>query len=291
MFNLSRYFSTVSFILIVLAAGVLGPLYQKLSLQQMKDLAQGRNVAMAQVFQNSLHEPLLDLLAESTGRDASALAQSRSRAHIQDSAEILMQGTSVIRVKVYNRVGNVIFSTDARQIGENRLASPGFKQAINGSVFSELTYRNTHESFDEAFAEMDVLASYIPIRGKDNAVEGGFELYQNVTPFVEELERSLWWVTAGIILTFALLYLMQFLVVRRAQGILEDQEGRIKAARDTLELQVAARTEELKRTNVQLEGEISERRQAQSKLNYLAYHDPLTGLANRWQLENRLGQM
>jgi hypothetical protein len=38
---------------------------------------------------------------------------------------------------VYNRVGNVIFSTDARQIGENRLASPGFKQAINGSVFSE----------------------------------------------------------------------------------------------------------------------------------------------------------
>lgn len=281
MFNLSRYFSTVSFILIVLAAGVLGPLYQKLSLQQMKDLAQGRNVAMAQVFQNSLHQPLLDLLAESTGRDASALAQSTSLAHIQGSAEILMQGTSVIRVKVYNRVGNVIFSTDARQIGENRLASPGFKQAINGSVLSDLTYRNTHESFEEALAQMDVLASFIPIRGKDNAVEGVFELYQNVTPFVEELEHSLWWVTAGIILTFAFLYLMQFLVVRRAQGILEDQEGRIKAARDTLELQVAARTEELKRTNVQLEGEISERRQAQSKLNYLAYHDPLTGLANR----------
>ncbi len=281
MFNLSRYFSTVSFILIVLAAGVLGPLYQKLSLQQMKDLAQGRNVAMAQVFQNSLHQPLLDLLGESTGRDASALAQSTSRAYIQGSAEILMQGTSVIRVKVYNRVGNVIFSTDARQIGENRLASPGFKAAINGSVLSDLTYRNTRDGFEETLAEMDVLASYIPIRGKDNAVEGVFELYQNVTPFVEELEHSLWWVTAGIVLTFALLYLMQFLVVRRAQGILEDQEGRIKAARDTLELQVAARTEELKRTNMQLEGEISERRQAQSKLNYLAYHDPLTGLANR----------
>jgi hypothetical protein len=31
MFNLSRYFSTVSFILIVLAAGVLGPFYRQLS--------------------------------------------------------------------------------------------------------------------------------------------------------------------------------------------------------------------------------------------------------------------
>jgi hypothetical protein len=58
MFNLSRYFSTVSFILIVLAAGVLGPLYQKLSLQQLQTLAESRNVAMAQVFQNSLQGAL-----------------------------------------------------------------------------------------------------------------------------------------------------------------------------------------------------------------------------------------
>jgi diguanylate cyclase (GGDEF)-like protein len=98
---------------------------------------------------------------------------------------------------------------------------------------------------------------------------------------VAQLQRSLWWATAAVALVFAALYLMQFLIVRRAQGILEDQEGRIKAARDTLELQVEARTDELKRTNSQLESEIAERRQAQSKLNYLAYHDPLTGLANR----------
>ena len=96
MFNLSRYFSTVSFILIVLAAGVLGPLYQKLSLQQMKDLAQGRNVAMAQVFQNSLHDPLATLLSDSIGRDASALAKSEGLSLVQESAQNLMKGTSVI---------------------------------------------------------------------------------------------------------------------------------------------------------------------------------------------------
>jgi diguanylate cyclase (GGDEF)-like protein len=98
----------------------------------------------------------------------------------------------------------------------------------------------------------------------------------------------MWLVTGGVALVFAALYLMQFLVVRRAQGILEDQEGRITAARDTLEIQVAARTDELRRTNTQLEGEIVERRQAQSKLNYLAYHDPLTGLSNRRSFIERL---
>jgi len=280
MFNLSRYFSTVSFILIVLAAGVLGPLYQRLSLVQMQNLAESRNVAMAQVFQNSLQAPLASLIGDAVGRDIPSELSDDIR-RLQGNVLDLMRDTAVIKVKVYNRLGSTIFSTDSRQIGESRLQNPGFRAAISGLVSSELIHRNSIDTFEGQLVEVDVLSSYIPIVGKDHSVEGVFELYQNVTPFVAQLNRNLWWVTAGVVLVFAALYLMQFLVVRRAQGILEDQEGRIKAARDTLEIQVAARTEELKRTNSQLEGEISERRQAQSKLNYLAYHDPLTGLANR----------
>ena len=280
MFNLSRYFSTVSFILIVLAAGVLGPLYQRLSLVQMQSLAESRNVAMAQVFQNSLQAPLASLIGDAVGRDIPSELSDDIR-RLQGNVLGLMRDTAVIKVKVYNRLGSTIFSTDSRQIGESRLQNPGFRAAISGLVSSELIHRNSIDTFEGQLVEVDVLSSYIPIVGKDHSVEGVFELYQNVTPFVAQLNRNLWWVTAGVVLVFAALYLMQFLVVRRAQGILEDQEGRIKAARDTLEIQVAARTEELKRTNSQLEGEISERRQAQSKLNYLAYHDPLTGLANR----------
>ncbi len=281
MFNLSRYFSTVSFILIVLAAGVLGPLYQKLSLQQMQDLAEGRNVAMAQVFKNSLRGSLALLMSESMGRDADFLKQPTESSQMRTDVLDLMRDTAVIKVKIYNRLGNTVFSTDSVQIGESRLDNPGFQSAMGGQIFSNLTHRHDIDSFEGALSDVDVLASYVPIHGKDNAVEGVFEIYQNVTPFVVQLNHSLWMVTAGVVVVFALLYLMQFLVVRRAQGILKDQEGRIKAARDTLEIQVAARTDELKRTNNQLEGEISERRQAQSKLNYLAYHDPLTGLANR----------
>ncbi|MFH1659852.1 MAG: EAL domain-containing protein [Pseudomonadota bacterium] len=288
MFNLSRYFSTVSFILIVLAAGLLGPLYQKLSLQQMQDLAEGRNVAMAQVFQNSLRNSLDALMSDSVGRDVESLTQSEEARRLHASVLELMRDTSVIRVKIYNRIGSTVFSTDASQIGESRLDNPGFRAAISGTIASELTHRDSMNSLDGTLSEVDVLASHIPIRGKDQSVEGVFELYQDVSPFVSQLHRNMWLVTGGVALVFAALYLMQFLVVRRAQGILEDQEGRIAAARDTLEIQVAARTDELKRTNTQLEGEIVERRQAQSKLNYLAYHDPLTGLSNRRSFIERL---
>ena len=291
MFNLSRYFSTVSFILIVLAAGVLGPLYQKLSLQQMQDLAEGRNLAMAQVFQNSLRDSLDSLMSDSVGQNPEFLEGSEGVRRLQAKVLSLMHDTAIVKIKIYNRLGNTVFTSDTGKVGESRLGNPGFRSAITGAISSNLTHRDSIDSFEGTLAEVDILASYIPIRGKDQSVEGVFELYQNVTPFVTQLNQNMWMVTGGVALVFASLYLMQFLVVRRAQGILEDQEGRIASARDTLEIQVEARTDELKRTNTQLEGEISERRQAQSKLNYLAYHDPLTGLSNRRSFIERLEEI
>ena len=281
MFNLSRYFSTVSFILIVLAAGILGPLYRHLSLQQMKDLAESRNVAMAQVFENSLRGLMGELIDSSVGSNVGSGRNSREADELRRQVVELMRDTAVIKVKVYNRNGLTIFSTNPAQVGESKLDNPGFKAAMNGEVVSELTHRNSMDSFEGTVSEVDLLASYIPIKGKHPVPVGVFELYQDVTPFTSSLKKGLWVVTMGVFSVFAMLYLMQFLVVRRAQRILTDQEGRLKAARDTLELQVESRTEELKRTNAQLEDEIAERRQAESKLNYLAYHDPLTGLANR----------
>ncbi|KXB28959.1 hypothetical protein AT959_19225 [Dechloromonas denitrificans] len=290
MFNLSRYFSTVSFILIVLAAGILGPLYRQLAIQQMTELAEDRNVAMAQVFRNSLTTPLEALMLASIGKDAAFLRQSGEERQMQASVTALMRNTAVVKVKLYNRLGTVIFSTDPEQIGENRFDNNGFRTAMHGNVSSELILRDSPYGTDRGLAEADTLASYIPVRGTNAAIEGVLELYQDVTPFMQLLSRTLWWVTGGVACIFGGLYLMQFLVVRRAQKILTDQEGRIKAARDTLEIQVEARTIELKRTNKQLEAEIAERRQAESKLNYLAYHDPLTGLANRRCFIERLDQ-
>ena len=100
MFNLSRYFLTLSFVLVVLAAGVLGPLYRNLSLQQMNELAEARNLAMATVFDNAYRQKLNDLLLASSGLDAAQLRESAGESGLQQASSQLFAGSEVIKVKL-----------------------------------------------------------------------------------------------------------------------------------------------------------------------------------------------
>ncbi|HUX39190.1 MAG TPA: EAL domain-containing protein [Rectinemataceae bacterium] len=68
-----------------------------------------------------------------------------------------------------------------------------------------------------------------------------------------------------------------------------DAEERLRTANDSLERKVVERTSELIAANERLHDELERRRETEKQLFYFALHDPLTGLANRSLLVNRLG--
>ena len=71
---------------------------------------------------------------------------------------------------------------------------------------------------------------------------------------------------------------------------LEKSKAELSAYRDNLEKEVVNRTKELEKANRELRKEIEERRRAEEEVRFRAYHDSLTGLANRELFSLRLSE-
>jgi diguanylate cyclase (GGDEF)-like protein/PAS domain S-box-containing protein len=276
-FDLTRYYSIASLLCVLVAAAVLGLLYRYLSVQLLVNTAESQNVAITSVFRNSLLQhiaPLLDSPPAEANKDPGSRPEI---AALQREVVALMKDTPAVKIKIYNPGGITVFSSDFTQIGETKLDNAGFAAAVLGQVASELSHRDTFSAFEQVIEDRDVLSSYIPFRGNDGRIAGVFEVYSDVTPFLGKVGETQWRVSVGVALVLALLYMLLYLVVRRAKQIIIRQEqelktslARIEEANQLLDQRVQERTVALLESNQSLEAEIAERKRAEEKLRLSA---------------------
>ncbi|MEI8161532.1 MAG: EAL domain-containing protein [Betaproteobacteria bacterium] len=285
-FNLTRYFFVLSFVLMVLVAGVMTSYLRHYSNQQLIHLEKTRASSLVQVFENSLWQKFKPLTAIGGGK--AELMQLADQADLRNAVVKLMRGTDVIKLKVYSLSGRTIFSSDVKQVGEDKSGNSGFLSAAAGTAVSELTHRNSFDAFEHQLADRDVISTYVPVHGPGEQIEGVLELYVDATPFVRSTAEQLRWLALAISGLLILLYLAQMLVVRFAARILDSQARQLTETNRELDTRVEERTRALSETNAQLESEIQERRGAEQRLDRLAHHDPLTGLPNRLMFMERL---
>jgi signal transduction histidine kinase len=226
MFHLRRYFSIASLLAFVLVILLLSTLYRTIALRMFIQLEENKNVELTQAFANSLWpelKPLIAMTESSTHVDLRDLPLVRDLRYAVISQ---MRGLSVVKVKVYDLDGHTIFSTQIDQIGENGSGNAGFQGALLGQIASELTHRDTFSAFEETIEDQDLLSTYIPIyeNGPASAVVGVFELYSNVTPFLEQITTTQRLLVGGVGITLSLLYLVLLWIVSRADTIMRRQQ-------------------------------------------------------------------
>jgi diguanylate cyclase (GGDEF)-like protein/PAS domain S-box-containing protein len=276
-FALKRYFSLTSLLCTVFTAVVLGWSYQHIALADLKELAENRNIALTNAFANALWPNFSPLVDDSAGDPADVLRARAGKVHLQDLVEQQMKGTSVIKVKVYALNGVTVFSTDPRQTGEDKSDNPGFLAARAGTVMSVLNHRDTMDTFEGAVTDLDVFSSYLPVRDGRQQVSGVIEIYSDVTPFVAHLEDTRRLVIGIVFGLLALLYALLYLLVVRAQGIIDGQSRALEAslqgverANRELDRRVQERTQALNETNRNLLREIDVRSAAEKQLRLAA---------------------
>jgi two-component system, cell cycle sensor histidine kinase PleC len=227
-FRLTRSFAIVAGLVMVAASLLLSVLHWHWSLGALERMGEQNNVAVANVLSNVLwsrNAPLMDALAAA---DRKTLKDRPEVAALGADIMSFIQHAPVYRVKIFDRDGDIIFSTDPKQIGWNVRDRPGFATAIKGTVKNELARRNTFSLTESVFVDRDLMSSYIPIyrNGPGSEIIGVFEVYDDVTLFLRDINRGIALQVAILLLTTLSVYLVLIWFVRRGDQLLRAEHAR-----------------------------------------------------------------
>ena len=240
MFRLLRYFSIASAVALIAVTFALVYLYRDNAMKELVVSAEGQNITLARSFANILWPRFSHYVMTVPETDGDKLRARPETAEIDEAVRALTADLPVLKVKIYNLDGLTIYSSAPGQIGADKSNNPSFLKAARAEISeSKFSFRENFSAFSGKVFNRSLVESYLPIWGDDDAVEGVFELYTDVTPLVAMVDRSTDRLTVGLLMTFTALYAILFLIVRRADHIIKrkyadqlESEAKFKAVVD-----------------------------------------------------------
>jgi diguanylate cyclase (GGDEF)-like protein len=259
MLNILRYSQLITLAVLVAVVVVLSLLYRGLVVESMVQSETDANVAFTKTFANAIWPKHSAFVLRARSLPRSALAERSEIDAIEEALRPLANGVNVVKVKIYDLHGLTVYSTDRRQIGEDKSANPGFRRARDGYAASEITYRDRFDAWEGELSQRNLIASYVPIHMHEaEPVEGVFEVYRDVTELVERMRRDERRIIAGVLGAMALVWLVMQLVLSDYRRRLAEEERSRKAQEEWMRHQ--------------------------------AYHDAITSLPNRASFTTHLGE-
>ena len=257
MSKLFRYSSFVGLVAVVAVIVALSWFYRRLAFESLVESEARSNVTLTRAFANSIWPRYAGFVRYAGQIPPHELRARAEIGDLQEDLRVLAKGLDVVKVKIYNLDGLTVFSTDFRQIGEDKSGNPGFLGARVGATQSEITFRERFDAWEGVINDRNLIATYVPVHTDAAApVEAVMEVYSDVTGLVSKMERTQSQIITGVVSALSALYLLMLWMAGRADRILRKQEAQRVANEE--------------------------------RIRYQAYHDLLTGLPNRTSFAEHL---
>ncbi len=148
--------------------------------------------------------------------ESSVVTKESISNEIINNAHHLMRDYELMKIKVFAPSGEIVYSTEQKEIG-NINKKPYYHEIVaNGKPFTKLVKKET-ESLEGQNVSADVVETYVPIV-KNGTFAGALELYYNVTQRVKSLNKLIFYASlAPLIFMFAFLASVVFIIIRSAK--------------------------------------------------------------------------
>ena len=166
-FNLIRYFSIASLVGVLAVLAGLFFFSRYVTFQALMEHETRNNVAVTQVFANTIWRGYSAFVSGAFRIPETELPQRPEIARLREDLQQQMRGLNVVKVKIYDLDGLTVFSTDPKQIGEDKSNNSGFLRAKAGETASDITFRHQIDAFEQVIADRNLVFSYIPIRNSE----------------------------------------------------------------------------------------------------------------------------
>ncbi len=146
--------------------------------------AEKANEAVATLLTRNVFLPFF----ESRGAEAiMAPLSTGDYAELNAQVSAFLVGTYARKVKLINANGVIVYSTDARELGEDYGGSEGVIRALRGTPTTERGFEDEIIGVTGPERNVWVMGSYVPLYDRAGAAMGATEIYSNYTSSYEFL--------------------------------------------------------------------------------------------------------
>jgi HD-GYP domain-containing protein (c-di-GMP phosphodiesterase class II) len=173
--------------------------------------------ALSAVARNTADQATNILSKQLTVADLDKALDGQRYEQIDTLIHNTLLSTDIVRIKIWNRNGLLIYSDDKNILGKSFPLDEDIQEAFNGEIATDISPLQSAENIDERGLYRELFEIYVPLQLIDSeSIQGAYEVYYDLSKLQPRLLHIRYTVWSGVGIAFMILYGTLFLLVHGA---------------------------------------------------------------------------